>query len=110
MKNANIVFGRNTVKFIGFRCIFGRSKSFLVVLWLVFMAFHGFSFLREGFGIRSGRGMKAEIIPHGRRLYTTWGWTLHHKGQDFVPHGSKIVPNEQQIGHVTLVGSEPKEI
>ena len=42
VKNANIAFGRNTVKFIGFRCIFGRSKSFLVVLWLVFMAFHGF--------------------------------------------------------------------
>ena len=95
------------------------------------MAFHGFSFLRDGFGIRSGRGMKAEIIPHGRRLYTTWRWTLHHKGQDFVhkgqdfvhkgqdfvhkgqdfvPHASKIVPNEQQIGYVTLVGSEPKEI
>lgn len=74
------------------------------------MAFHGFSFLRDGFGIRSGRGMKAEIIPHGRRLYTTWRWTLYHKGQDFVPHDSKIVPNEQLIGHVTLVGSEPKEI
>ena len=84
--------------------------AFLGVLWLVFMAFHGFSFLRDGFGIRSGRGMKAEIIPHGRRLYTTWRWTLHHKGQDFAPHDLKIVSNEQQIGHVTLVGSEPKEI
>lgn len=74
------------------------------------MAFHGFSFLRDVFGIRSGRGMKAEIIPHGRRLYTTWRWILYHKGQDFVPHDSKIVPNEQRNGHVTLVGSEPKEI
>lgn len=74
------------------------------------MAFHGFSFLRDGFGICSGRDMKAEIIPHGRRLYTTWRWTLHHKGQDFVPHDSKIVSNEQLIGHVTLVGSELKEI
>lgn len=81
------------------------------------MASHGFSFLRDGFGIRSGRGMKAEIIPHGRRLYTTWRWTLYtkgrilyHKGQDFVPHDSKSVPNEQQIGYMTLVGSEPKEI
>ena len=95
MKNANIVFGRNTVKFIGFRCIFGRSKSFFGLFSWFFMA-------SPSFGIRSGRGMKAEIIPHGRRLYTTWRWTLHHKGQDFVhkgqdfvPHDSKNVPNEQ---------------
>lgn len=79
--------------------------------------FHGFSFLRDGFGIRSGRGMKTEIIPHGGGLCTTKGRILHHKGQDFVhkgqdfvPHDSKIVPNEQQIGYMTLVGSEPKKI
>ena len=47
--------------------------------------------------------MGGDFIPHG-------GGTLHHKGQDFVPHDSKIVPNEQRNGHVTLVGSEPKEI
>ena len=54
---------------------------------------------------------------HEGRDYTTWEETLYHmevdfvhKGQDFVPHDSKIVPNEQQNGYVTLVGSEPKEI
>lgn len=93
MKNANIVFERNTVKFIGFRCIFGRSKSFLVVLWLVFMAFHGFSFLRDGFGIRSG-----------------WSRNLCQKCPKIALCDSKSVPNEQRNGHVTLVGSEPKEI
>lgn len=90
MKNANIVFGRNTVKFIGFRCIFGRSKSFLVVLWLVFMAFHGFTFLRDGFGIRSGRDMKAEIIPHGGGLCTTKGRILYHMTRKTYQMNSKL--------------------
>lgn len=108
MKNANIVFGRNTVKFIGFRCIFGRSKSFFGLFsWLLLPS----GWVRDSFG-----------TWHEGRDYTTWEETLYHMEVDFAPqragfcttkgrlHDSKIIPNEQQIGHVTLVGSEPKEI
>ena len=110
MKNANFVLGRNTVKFIGFRCIFGRSKSFFGLFsWLLLPS----GWVRDSFG-----------MEYEGRDYTTWRWTLRHKGQDFVhkgqdfvhkgqdfvPHDSKNVPNEQQIRHMTLVGSEPKEV
>ena len=96
--------------------------------------FHGFSWLLLPSGwVRDSFG-----TWHEGRDYTTWEETLYHKGQDFVhkgqdfihkgqdfvhkgqdfvhkgqdfvPHDSKNVPNEQQNGHVTLVGSEPKEI
>lgn len=75
--------------------------------------FHGFSWLLLPSGwVRDSFG-----TWHEGRDYTTWEETLYHmevdfvhKGQDFVPHDSKSVPNEQQIGYMTLVGSEPKEI
>ena len=106
VKNANIVFGRNTVKFIGFRCIFGRSKSFFGLFSWLFMASPSFGkgsgFVRDVAWRQRLYHMGGDFIPHGR-------WTLHHKGQDFVhkgqdfvhkgqdfvPHDSKTVPNEQ---------------
>ena len=73
--------------------VLSRSLACFGGLKACFVASHGFSFLRDGFGIRSG-----------------WSRNLCQKCQKIAPHDSKNVPNEQQNGHMTLVGSEPKEI
>ena len=53
--------------------------------------------------------MEVDFVHKGQD-FVHKGQDFVHKGQDFYTYDSKNVPNEQQIRHMTLMGSEPKEI